>query len=274
MASERAKGSLPQRILRAVLRRSRDRGRIDPPARPASPKRNDLSRTTFIDSPSPIEAELQEFFGDDEPLTIFDVGSCEGEDAIKYARLFPRARVVAIEPLAENRDILRENIARFAPGAAITVIPVALADREGTATFHVSSGNPVDRPRAADWDYGNKSSSLLAPGRHLEIFPWIRFERTIEVKTERLDLLCGRLGIERVDFIHLDVQGAELTVLTGAGAILEGVRAVWMEVEAIPLYQDQPLKADVEAFMTSHGFVLRKDTVGAVSGDQLYVAKD
>jgi hypothetical protein len=44
-----------------------------------------------------------------------------------------------------------------------------------------------------------------------------------------------------------------------------------MEVEAKPLYKDQPLKEDVEEFMTSRGFAKRLDTVGSISGDQLYV---
>jgi 2-O-methyltransferase len=231
------------------------------------------SRATYIASPSPIAAELRSLFADAEPLVIFDIGSCEGEDAIRYARLFPKARVFALEPLPANLEILRANVARYALDGAITVLDVAASDRSGTATFHVSSGQPDDRPATPDWDYGNKSSSLLAPDRHREIFPWITFEGEIDVTTARVDELCERLGLERIDFVHLDVQGAELAVLDGAGRILETVRAIWMEVEAIPLYRGQPVKADVEAFMIDHGFAIEKDTVGSVSGDQLYVRK-
>jgi FkbM family methyltransferase len=235
---------------------------------------NSPTRASFIASPSPIQRELQEIFKQDEPLTIFDIGSCEGEDAIRYARLFAKARVYACEPLPHNLATLRENLDRFAPGASITVLPIAIAEQNGRAPFHVSSGHPADRPRTPDWDYGNKSSSLLEPGEHLDVFPWLVFEQIVEVPTERLDHVAARLGIKAIDLIHLDVQGAELLVLRGAGRLLEGVRAIWMEVEAIPLYRDQPLKPEVERFMQGHGFALRKDTVGAVSGDQLYVRPD
>ncbi len=51
------------------------------------------------------------------------------------------------------------------------------------------------------------------------------------------------------------------------------MRAIWTEVEAIPLFRDQPMKADVESFMTGVGFAIMKDTVGSVSGDQLYVRR-
>jgi FkbM family methyltransferase len=268
-------------MIRRLISRALTRRRALPGAR-GDPQPDDVdhdrsrvtgpTRAGFVASPLPIEAELREIFRTDEPLTIFDIGSCEGEDAIRYARLFPNARVYACEPLPGNLAILESNLSRFAPDASITVLPIALADRDGRASFHVSSGHPNDRARSADWDYGNKSSSLLAPGLHQEIFPWVRFDTVIEVPTERLEHVAERLDIDVIDLMHLDVQGAELAVLQGAGRLLERVQAVWMEVEAIALYQDQPLKPEIEAFMTGHGFRIRKDTVGRVSGDQLYVA--
>lgn len=251
------------------------RALVDRRSRPRShsePARQLPSRDSFVASPSPIEAELRGLFGRNDSLTIFDVGSCEGEDAIRYARLFPKARVFAVEPVPANLAILEGNLKRHGQQVSVTVLALAFSDHDGLASLHVSSGQPDDRPPATDWDYGNKSSSLLPPDRHLEVFPWIRFDQTIQVSTERLDHLCERLGIRVVDFIHLDVQGAELAVLRGAGRLLDQVRAVWMEVEAIPLYRGQPLKQDVQAFMAQHGFEIAKDTVGPVSGDQLYVA--
>jgi FkbM family methyltransferase len=201
---------------------------------------------------------------------IFDIGSCEGEDSIRYARLFPAARVWAVEPLPANVDLIRANLARHRVDR-VEVITLALDDSAGRATFHVSSGHPPNKPADVDWDYGNKSSSLLPPAGHLETHPWIHFDDSVQVETDRLDALAQRCGLSAIDYIHMDVQGAELRVLEGAGALLDSVRVIWMEVEAKSLYKDQPLKADVERFMESRGFEKRLDTVGAVSGDQLYV---
>lgn len=69
----------------------------------------------------------------------------------------------------------------------------------------------------------------------------------------------------------MDVQGAELRVLRGAGALLNNVRAIWLEIEKVPLYQGQPLAEEVQGFMGAHGFVKHKDTVSEISGDHLYV---
>jgi hypothetical protein len=51
--------------------------------------------------------------------------------------------------------------------------------------------------------------------------------------TRRLDEELRRLGIERVDFMKLDVEGAELGVLQGGSALLSGVSrpAILAEVQ-------------------------------------------
>lgn len=229
----------------------------------------DMTRAAYIASPLPIERELRSLLSPEAVRTVFDIGACEGEDSVRYARLFPNATVYAVEPLPRNLPLLQRNAALAGPGR-VRILPVALSDRVGTATFYVSSGRPEGQPEDGDWDFGNKSSSLLPPDRHLEIHPWVHFDETLEVTTETLATVCEEGAVEEIDLIHLDVQGAELAVLAGAGSILERTKVVWLEVEAVPLYQGQPLRSDVQRFMATHGFVRLLDTVGEVSGDQLY----
>lgn len=228
------------------------------------------SLEAYVESPLPIQEELLRLFRRDAPLTIFDIGSCEGLDSIRYARLFPKAMVCAFEPVPDNVALLQENLERFGT-STVRVFPLALSDRTGEETFYISSGTPDDVPEAPGWNYGNKSSSLLPPGKVTEHHEWLRFEHTIRVPTDTLENVCCREGFERIDVIHLDVQGAELKVLEGAGSVLETVQAIWLEVEKVPLYEGQPLEQDVESFMSRHGFVKHKESMTDVSGDQLYV---
>ena len=223
----------------------------------------------YIASPTPIEGYLRELFPKLDARTIFDIGSCEGEDAIRYSNLFPLATVYAFEPVPDNVRLLHGNIERWAK-SNIKVREVALSDQPGSAVLHVSSGRPPGAP-ISDWDYGNKSSSLLPPDKHLDVHPWVSFEQTINVHTDTIARILETEGLDRIDFVHLDVQGAELKVLAGAGPFLKRIGAVWMEVEAIPLYAGQPLRGEVERFMATHGFTQMVSTVGSVSGDQLYV---
>ena len=49
---------------------------------------------------------------------------------------------------------------------------------------------------------------------------------------------------------------------------------IWLEVEAIELYKGQPLKKDIEHFLTGNGFIKIEDTVYSESGDQFWVRRE
>lgn len=227
---------------------------------------------SYISDASPIDLELRTFFKKSNRLVILDIGACEGEDSIRYKRMFPKATVYSFEPLPSNLSKLKANFLHFGVDDSIEVIPFALSDTEGVATFYVSSGAPPKKTNDENWNYGNKSSSLLEPAAGLkENYAWLDFQEKIEVKTKRLDTFCREKNLRQIDLIHLDVQGAELKVLKGANTSLDLVKAIWTEVENVELYKSQPLKRDVENFMHLHGFIKMTDTVSTVSGDQFYV---
>lgn len=225
---------------------------------------------TYLSQPLLFEQELDKYFDGQKDLVIFEIGACEGEDTIKLRRKFPAATIYAFEPLPKNIQRMKRNYKQYAVDD-INMYQMALSDRNGQAEFYVSSGHPENMPNTNNWDYGNKSSSLLAPKEHKKIHKWVKFNQEIKVKTQRLDSFCQDQSINRIDFIFLDVQGAELMVLEGAGNLLKNVRMIWMEVEAVELYSGQPLKNDVETFMKSRGFKCIKDSVESVAGDQLYI---
>jgi len=231
---------------------------------------NELNLDHYLGQPLPFARELLRYFRRDERIVIFDIGSCEAEDSIRLKRRFQNASVYAFEPLPRNVEMMRRNLTRFGMDDVV-VVPVALSNADSMATFHVSSGRPDHVPVNDDWDYGNKSSSLLPPGRTHEVSPWLKFEEAIVVETLRLDTFCSSHSIASIDLAYIDVQGAELLVLEGAGEYLDRIGMIWMEVEAIELYAGQPLQDDVERFMQAQGFRRLKDTVGGIAGDQLYV---
>jgi FkbM family methyltransferase len=149
-----------------------------------------------------------------------------------------------------------------------------LSDEKGIAKFYVSSGQPEYKQDFQNWNYGNKSSSLLPPDKHLEVFPWLQFKYEINIETTTLKKICNDYKFTTIDFIHMDVQGAELKVLKGAESLIKKVRLIWLEVEAIELYENQPLKRDIEEFMRTNRFYKVKDTVDSMYGDQLYINLD
>jgi FkbM family methyltransferase len=226
-------------------------------------------RKDYILSEPYLKSQLLHFFSKENDLVILDIGGCEGEDSIKYSRLFPNAKVYVFEPLPANQDLIKENLNKYnIPN--VTLMPFALSDNEGEFDFYVSSGKP-DNVSDEDWDYGNKSSSLLPPDKHKKIFPWVKFEKIIKVPTKTLDLILKKEKLSHVDFIHMDVQGSELKVLQGAGDALNKIKIIWMEVSNETLYENQPIRFEVEKFMFNKGFHLYKNAVEGVYGDQMYI---
>ncbi len=101
------------------------------------------------------------------------------------------------------------------------------------------------------------TGSLFVPNRKLlEKFHNLHEAVTLvaehPIQTRRLDDIPG-LG--EVDFLKLDVQGAELMVLQGAERTLNDVVMVQVEVEFVELYENQPLFADVDRYLRSQGFM-------------------
>jgi FkbM family methyltransferase len=229
-----------------------------------------MSQVSTKNQMSPALRELTQLFNTESHVTIFEIGSCDGQDAIKYAQAFPNSRIFAFEPVPANYKKILENILA-SKTTNVDAFQMALSKETGETEMYISAA--ADQTNAEADDKGNKSSSLLAPDKHLEVFPWCKFDETIKVKTDTIRNFCEARKIENIDFIHLDVQGAELMVLEGAGSFLQNIKSIWLEVEHIALYKDQPLHNHVEQFMNNHGFVLKKFRVGGFSGDQFYVNK-
>jgi hypothetical protein len=103
------------------------------------------------------------------------------------------------------------------------------------------------------------------------MFGWIEFKKTIDTQCETLDQVCREFGINHIDFIHMDVQGAESLVLQGASQMLHCITALWMEVSERQLYNGQMLRPEMEKVMTNAGFVLAFQNLREVEGDQFYV---
>jgi len=71
------------------------------------------------------------------------------------------------------------------------------------------------------------------------------------VKTKALDDITE---IKDVDYIKIDIQGAELQAFRGAERLLSGTTVIHTEVEFIEMYEGQPMFSDVDLYLRARGF--------------------
>lgn len=216
------------------------------------------------------ERALTKMFGGGDSLVLFDIGACEGLSSVKYLKMFPNSKVFAFEPVLKNYEQILKNKENYKLDN-LNVYQLGLSSKKGSALFYLSSAPQKSNSLENKVDFGNKSSSLLKPDKHNEIHPNIKFEDTIEIEIETLDSFCEDLNVCKIDFIHMDVQGAELEVLKGGLNMLPKINAVWLEVERVSLYEGQPLKDEIESFFKKHDFTCVISDLNHISGDQLWI---
>ena len=190
---------------------------------------------------------------------IVEAGAHNGSDTIEMSKTWPEGTVYAFEPIPEIFDRL---VRRTRGLNNVHLFPLALSDKTGTANIFVSSG-PSDG-----------SSSLMAPKEHVLVHPDVHFKKTIVIRTITLDVWAKENGIERVDFLWLDMQGYELAMLKASSRILQTVRVIHTEVSLKELYEGVPLYSEVRKWLDERGFrVEREELLWADSGDVLFVRK-
>lgn len=181
-------------------------------------------------------ADLRELV-DVETPTIVDGGANRGETVAILRRAFPKARIHAFEPIPELAHGIR---ARFADDREIVVHGAALAAEGGTLSLRVLQDD--------------MTSSVLAPSAFKRRHHGERVELAREI--EVLALPLRDVVEDPIDVLKLDLQGFELEALRGLGSKLADTGAILAEVEFVPLYDGQPLFADVDAFLRAAGFRL------------------
>ena len=100
-------------------------------------------------------------------------------------------------------------------------------------------------------------TSLKVPDpAHLALFNlfpiWGEVKARTPVPTKRLDDVSE---IAAMDFLKMDIQGAERDVLAHARAKLADTVAIQTEVSFVTLYQNQPTIGDMDTELRSYGFI-------------------
>ena len=192
---------------------------------------------------------LTQTFKNKEVEVIFDVGACHALESVELSKKYPNAKVYTFEANPVSYDVCLENTEGY---DSITVINEAVNDYDGVCKFY-----PMDKEKTiTTWEDGNQGASSLyrANGQYDFIEKYVQYE--IEVPCTRLDTFCERNGIDKIDIIWMDLQGAELKALQSLGPLLDTVQIIHTELEMNPMYEGQCLFNDVNEYLTNNGFDL------------------
>jgi FkbM family methyltransferase len=182
---------------------------------------------------------LADLLRPDRLTSVVDIGANPIGSAPPYRQMLEKrlCRVIGFEPQPEALDALNAH-----KGDLETYLPYVVGDGTST-TLKICRASGM--------------TSLLAPDapvlRHFPGFSeWGQVLREIPVTTRRLDDI---VEIDAIDFLKVDAQGAELTILRNGADRLAGAIAVQAEVSFIPIYQGQPAFGEIDAELRGAGFV-------------------
>jgi FkbM family methyltransferase len=163
--------------------------------------------------------------------TVVDLGANMGVFACRAAKLAPRGRVIAVEPLSCYTAVLRNNIRRNAL-ENVSLWPAAMSREPGRTSlsyWYTATGEPKCTP---------------------EIPP--SAPRAIEtVDTVTLQQIFEREQIEQCDLLKIDIEGAEYQALLWTPAsVLRKIHRIAMEWHKVAGHHPKELLE----FLETNGF--------------------
>lgn len=133
--------------------------------------------------------------------TVVDIGANIGDFALQAAQLCSAGRVFAVEPVSEHVRMVEENV-RLNGMRNVTCVQSAIGATDGTISVRL---------------LGNRSTTRQGEGA----------AETVRVVT--LERFLAEHGLEQVDLLKMDCEGAEWDILPAAEAVLPRVRQIAME---------------------------------------------
>ncbi len=145
---------------------------------------------------------------DVDPKVIVDAGANTGMASVWFAKHYPDATVIAVEPDAENYELLLANTASY---PNIRPLKAALWTECGTV--------PLADPGEGPWAYRVDVDSSVPSGVN-----------PVEVPAIDMTTLMDQFGFDFVDIFKCDIEGSELELFADASAWIEMVDMIAIEL--------------------------------------------
>jgi FkbM family methyltransferase len=175
------------------------------------------------------------------PRTIVDIGANFGEISLYFSRYYPESGIISVEASPENIAVLQDNLdMQLFSTANITLVPKALSDNPGDV--EITSGLRAENSIVVNKTVkGTKSLS----GE--------------QVQAITLSMLYYEHGLHEIDFMKIDIEGAEPLLAADLEELLPNIKLILIEFS-----QKNTLESyiDLINIFFSHGVRCFMDGVG------------
>lgn len=170
-------------------------------------------------------------------MTMLDIGAHVGYYSRRYAKILgENGRIFAFEPHPRTFAALQHNVKRL---PQVTAVQLALAEQEGTAELH----DYLMMSASGSLHYDETMAALQKSQTHAtDIAPRIGqtfSAQTFTVRTTLVDDFLAAQGVEQVDLVKMDIEGAEIGALRGMKHTIANSPNLVLVME----YNPQALKA-------------------------------
>lgn len=164
---------------------------------------------------------------------ILDLGANVGFTAVHMSVLYPGSRIIAVEMDDRNAECARRLLSNF-PNCQ--VVQAAIWSDDGEVAYD---------PRGEEW------------GFHVEVNP--SSDHLIRVPAITISTLMDRQELDHVDYLKMDIEGAEWPVLSSHTSWLHRVNA--LKIELHPQFNPRAVYENCAGVLENHGFICERDSI-------------
>lgn len=149
-------------------------------------------------------------FAQDESMLIIDSGAHIGMSVLYFKMLFPKARIIAFEPIPANFELLTKNVMENQL-ENVELYQSVVAPKSGVLRIHEPIGEGA-------WKSG---AGIIPKG-------WKGIQINKEIKVEAVGI--QEILQDKIDIFKMDIEGMEYEIIRNAGPLIRNVKTWIMEV--------------------------------------------
>ena len=199
----------------------------------------------YLEQTRPL-ANIIKAYQSDLSFHMMEVGALPIGDAERFhclLELFPGSTISAIELDSQQCAVWNE-----AAQVGLRYYPVALSGSNGKRQLYETKAPMCTSLYPPD-------EAFISLFNRLDV---VRLKRESQVETVSLDQFAQDAQLAPIDFMKIDVQGAEAEIFSGGAQFMSQACFVVSEVEFVELYKGQPLFADVSRELSKYGLMFHK----------------